>query len=443
MYLVFCDLSLNYILYNSTNKKYPSLGEIHTDHGIVQTPNFTPVGTKATVKAISSGELTDHNLIFANTYHLYFTPGLETLEKAGGVHKFMNRSLPIITDSGGFQVFSLGLGSYTDPLAHISDEGVTFKNEKDHKSYFFSPKVSINAQRKIGADLILSFDDCTPYHKDFFRQLSLLSKKKLKEFLKTNFAGKLTLEETIFILKSHPNFFKNEGNSELKEKIFKEYTKISLARTHKWAEQSFKEFKNTKPLYGYKQYLLGIVQGGIIPELREESSKFISSIDFDGYAVGGVSVGETKEEMIEAVKHATKHLPVGKKPIHLLGVGEVDDIFNTYEYGITTWDCVIPTRWGRSGYSFVKGIENKFRMSLRKAQYKNDFSPIEKGCNCHACKNYTRSYIHHLVRENEILGYRLITLHNLHFMNNLMSRLRTSMKHDTPIEKLRDEYYLS
>ena len=419
------------MFYKSLSKKYPNLGEIHTSHGIIKTPNFTPVGTKATVKSLDSKDLDALNidLIFANTYHLYFSPGTKVLEYFGGLHKFMNRSKPIITDSGGFQVFSLGLGNSKNTFAKITDEGVYFISPKDGSTHFFSAEKSINIQRSIGADIILSFDDCTPFEHDFY---SSFSKKYIKK-LAYNPRGEFP--------------YKNQKVSYLKTPQYKndpfyEYTKISLKRTHLWAERSLKEFKNTHQLYDYPQYLFGIVQGGVFADLRKESSKFIASLPFDGFAIGGVSVGEGKENMIKGVKYGVEHLPLGKKPIHLLGVGEVDDIFNTLEYGITTYDCVIPTRWARSGYALVKGKKNKFRKSLRKAKYLKSKKPVQKDCSCYACKNYTEGYISHLVRNNEILGLRLLTLHNLYFMNNLFKEIRVYMQKGKSLSHLRDFYYL-
>lgn len=418
------------MFYKQTGK-HPSVGEIHTDHGIVQTPNFTPVGTKANVKSLVSEDLENADLIFANTYHLFFSPGVGVLQKFGGVHKFMNRNKPIITDSGGFQVFSLGFGNSLSNLAQITDEGVNFTKPENGLKYFFSPKVSIETQRKIGADIVLAFDDCAPYYDQFLSNLKSLSNNKLKEFIKI-----FPLNEKMVGVKIEDYVKENS------KKLYRDYIEISLNRTHNWANQSLENFKRTKNLYNYNQHLFGIIQGGIFDNLREESAKYINSLDFDGFAIGGVSVGETKDEMISAVKSATKHLPVGEKPIHLLGVGEIDDFFNTVEYGITTFDCVIPTRWARTGYAIVKGKENKFRLDLRKAELMYFNKPISKECACSTCKNYSVGYLSHLVRNKEISASRLISIHNLFFLNELLGKIRKTLGEGKSLESLRKEYYL-
>lgn len=402
------------MFYKNTNKKYANRGEIHTDHGIIQTPNFTPVGTKATVKTLTSEDIINHDLIFGNTYHLYFSPGIDILQKAGGIHKFMNRSKPIITDSGGFQVFSLGLAG--GGLNEITDEGVYFKSERDGSSYLFNPKVSIEAQRKIGADIILAFDDCAPTRDSFLKYYKNISNNKRKVLnKKLGYTG--------------------EGD------IFRKYIELSLKRTHEWAKESLDVFNRTKELFNYSQYLFGIVQGSEFSDLRVESSKFISGLPFDGYAIGGVSVGETKAQMVIAVKDAVSHLKVGEKPIHLLGVGEIDDIFNTINYGITTFDCVIPTRWARTGYALIKSKKDKFRLNLKRSENKTLFEPISNSCSCYTCKNYTKAYLHHLVKEKEILGARLLTLHNLHFMNNLFAEIRECMDTKSSLDSLMSKYF--
>ncbi|NCT55335.1 tRNA-guanine transglycosylase [bacterium] len=417
------------MFYKQTGK-HPSVGEIHTDHGIVKTPNFTPVGTKANVKSLVSEDLENADLIFANTYHLFFSPGVEVLQKFGGVHKFMNRNKPIITDSGGFQVFSLGFGNSLSNMASITDKGVEFTKPENGLKYFFSPKVSIQTQRKIGADIILAFDDCAPYYDQFLSNVANLSNNKLKEFLKT-----LPFDKAAVGLKIEDYVKENA------QKLYRDYIEISLARTHNWSEQSLLEFNSTKNLYKYNQHLLGIVQGGTFDDLREESAKYIASLPFEGFAIGGVSVGETKDEMVSAVKSATKHMPVGRKPIHLLGVGEIDDFFNTVEYGITTFDCVIPTRWARTGYALTKGKENNFRLDLRKADLLFDKGPILKGCSCSTCKNYSRGYLAHLVRNKEISASRLISIHNLYFLNELLEKIRKALGEGKSLSALKSEYY--
>ncbi len=418
------------MFYKSLSKKYPNLGEIHTKHGIIKTPNFTPVGTKATVKSLDSNDLDNLNidLIFANTYHLYFSPGIKIFKKFGGIHKFMSRNSPIITDSGGFQVFSLGLGNKKKPLAKISDKGVEFINPKDGSKHFFSPKISINIQKHIGADIILSFDDCTPFEHDFYSSFS----KKYIKMLAYNPKGNFNYKKHKLEYLKNPKYKNNP---------FYEYNKISLQRTHKWALKSLKAYNNIQQIYKYRQYLLGIVQGGIFEDLRKKSSKYMASLPFDGYAIGGVSVGEGKENMIKGVKYGVYYLPIGKKPIHLLGVGEIDDIFNTIEYGITTYDCVIPTRWARSGYALIVGKKNKFRKNLNKSKYLESKEPLLKGCKCYTCKNFKQGYVSHLVKNKEILGFRLLTIHNLYFMNKLFEEIREYMHNNKPLKKLKQKYY--
>jgi queuine tRNA-ribosyltransferase len=393
-------------------------GEIRTAHGIIQTPSFVPVGTKASVRSLSPEDLKETNtqIIFGNTYHLYLQPGEDIVKDFGGLGKFMKWDGPTITDSGGFQVFSLGKSSRRGPaasfppasapkvravgnpssgvtpsvkfsedfkddeseetLVKISDDGVEFRSHIDGSKHMFTPEKSIEIQKKLGADLIVAFDECAPSLSSY------------------------------------------------------EYTKKAMERTHAWTIRSLDEFKKTKSYYPWQQALYGIIQGGLFKDLREESAKFISKLPFDGICIGGVAVGEGKKEMRDAVDWTLPFLPEGK-PVHLLGIGDVDDIFDAIERGMDTFDCVIPTRFGRYGIIFVGqpegNLKNKFRIDIRKSKYAKDQGPLAKNCNCKVCKTYTRGYINHLLKANELLAYSLASHHNVYFLNNLVSQIRESI----------------
>lgn len=364
------------------------VGRITTVHGVIDTPSFVAVGTQATVKGLSPKDLkeTGVQLLFGNTYHLHLRPGEDTVKDFGGLNKFMNWDGPTITDSGGFQVFSLGQKKIKilqedeeANLVNITDNGVVFRSHIDGSKHTFTPEVSIETQKKLGADIILAFDECAP----------------------------------------HPSTH--------------EYTKAAMERTHRWGLRSLK-IAQTKPFYyPWKQALYGIIQGGIYKDLRQESAKFISKLDFDGIAIGGVSVGESKKEMRDAIDWSYPFLSENK-PRHLLGIGEIDDIFDVIERGMDTFDCVIPTRFGRYGIVFVGpkegNMKNRFRIDLSKSLHSKDQNPISKDCTCYACQDFTRGYLHHLFRANELLAYRLASYHNMFFINELVKKIRHAILED-------------
>lgn len=369
-------------------------GQIITPHGVIDTPAFVPVGTKATVKGLTPQDLKECGvqLLFGNTYHLHLRPGEEIVSEFGGLAKFMSWDGPTITDSGGFQVFSLGqkkIKLFADEeetevnIVNITDDGVKFRSHIDGSSYLFTPEKSIEIQKKLGADLILVFDECAP----------------------------------------HPSTY--------------EYTKIAMERTHKWAVRSLKASQIQN-----KQWLYGIIQGGVYKDLREESAKFISSFPFDGIAIGGVAVGESKKEMRDVLEWVYPYLPENK-PRHLLGIGEIDDIFDAVDAGMDTFDCVIPTRFGRYGIAFVSppegNVANKFRLQLPKTAYAKNKGSIDVKCGCCVCQNFTRAYIHHLFRAQELLAYRLVSYHNLYFFIHLVKQIRESII-DGKFDKLKTEW---
>ena len=333
-------------------------GVMHTPHGEVPTPVFAPVGTQATVKSLSPRELEELGaaLLMANTYHLYLRPGADIVAKLGGLHRFMAWDGPIMTDSGGFQIFSL------EALRRVNDEGVLFRSHLDGSEHLFTPEKAIEVQEKLGADLIMCLDECTPNPASY------------------------------------------------------EYEREALERTHRWAERCRRA--HTKE----EQALFGIVQGGIFPDLRARSAEFLTSLDFPGYAIGGLSVGEPKAVTRQMVDLTVSLLPEDK-PRHLMGVGSPEDLFDYVARGIDIFDCVLPTRLARNGAVLVR----TGRLNLRNARFADDPAPIEEDCDCYACRHFSRAYLHHLIKAREILGLRLTTLHNLHFMLNLMRRIRQSI----------------
>jgi len=352
-------------------------GILNTAHGKIHTPAFIPVATKGTVKALMPEQLEElgFEALLANTFHLYLQPGAETVEKLGGLHKFTGWNKPIFTDSGGFQVFSMN-----DGLCVVDDEGATFKSPIDASKHRFTPEKSMQIQRKLGADLIFAFDQCLEIKADY------------------------------------------------------EQTKQSLQRTHSWAERSLAEFKKLNQ--DKKQALYGIVQGGRFPELREESARFIASLDFEALAIGSI-FGNPKEESLELVKSAMKHLP-DQKTKHLLGIGAVEDLFNYVELGLDTFDCVLPTRLARVGYVFIRpdsggNIKNKFRMKITSA-FSADPAPLDKNCGCYVCQNFSRGYLKHLEKAKELSFYTLITYHNLYFFSALMKEIRAAIAKDRFLE---------
>lgn len=367
---------------------YARVGVLTTPHGIVETPAFVPVGTQATVKSLTPEDLQQigAQVLFGNTYHLHLRPGEETIKNFEGLGKFMHWDGVTMTDSGGFQVFSLarekkfGLEreatTGTDEigsLVKITEDGVVFKSHLDGSQHLFTPEVSIAIQKKIGADIILSFDQCSTYP------------------------------------------------------IGRDLAKDDMERTHRWGMRSLEAHKKPGK---WDQGLYGIVQGSVFKDLREESAKYISQLNFDGIAIGGVSVGESKKEMLEQTQWVIPYLP-DDKVRHLLGIGDVDDIFGIIERGVDTFDCVTPSRLGRVGHVFIHPPEgtmgNRFRYDITKSIYTHNSDPLDIGCGCYTCQNYTRGYIHHLFRAHELLAYRLATYHNIYFITQLTKQIRASM----------------
>ena len=337
-------------------------GILHTPHGDVETPMFMPVGTQATVKFVSPEELKDigSGVVLANTYHLWLRPGEDIVDQAGGVQKFMNYKGPMLTDSGGFQVFSLA------DQRKITEDGVTFKNTLNGDTLFLSPEKSIQIQNKIGADIIMSFDECIPYP------------------------------------------------------ATREYVEKSTERTLRWALRG--KQAHTRP---EEQALFGIVQGGDYEDLRKYCAEKLIEMDFPGYAIGGTSVGEDKETMYRMVKWASDALPFDK-PRYLMGVGAVNDLLEAVSRNVDMCDCVLPTRIARHGTLMT----SEGRISIRKAIYKNDFTPLDPECDCYTCRNYTKAYLNHLQRTNEGFGTRLMSIHNLRFLVKLVEDARKAIKED-------------
>ena len=336
-------------------------GVLETDHGIVETPAFMPVGTQGTVKAVNQKYLEEikTQIVLSNTYHLYLRPGTEVLEKAGGLHRFMNWNKPILTDSGGFQVFSLSESRKVKP------EGVEFRSHLDGSAHFFTPKKVVKIQRSIGSDIMMVLDECTPYPCDY------------------------------------------------------EYTFNSAKLTSSWALMSKEAFEKSLPLYGHKQFMFGIIQGSVYKDLRELSANDLIKLDFDGYAIGGLAVGEPVEIMYDMVDFTTSLMPENK-PRYLMGVGRPENLLEAIERGIDMFDCVMPTRNGRNAYLFTSGGV----LSMRNAKYKDDFSSIDENCNCYTCTNFSKAYLRHLFIAGEILALELASIHNLNFYLNLMKTAR-------------------
>ena len=337
-------------------------GEITTDHGIIQTPMFMPVGTAGTVKAVHQRELKkdiEAQIILGNTYHLYLRPGLSTLESAGGLHKFNGWDGPILTDSGGYQVYSL------TEVRKIKEEGVTFRSHIDGSKHLFTPENVMDIQRIIGADIIMAFDECTPYPCDYH------------------------------------------------------YARRSIDMTHRWLKRCCERFDSTQPKYGYDQTLFPIVQGSVYKDLREKSAEVIASFEREGNAIGGLSVGEPAEEMYAMTEIVCNILPQ-QKPRYLMGVGTPVNILENIALGIDMFDCVMPTRNGRNGMLFTKnGIIN-----IKNEKWKNDFSAIEADSELFADKVYSKAYLRHLIHSGEMLGAQIATLHNLHFYIWLVKEAR-------------------
>ena len=364
--------AITYELLHQDKKTGARRGVVHTPHGDIQTPVFMPVGTQATVKSMTPEELKDigAQVILSNTYHLYLRPGEKLVKEAGGLHKFMNWDKPILTDCGGFQVFSLS------DLRTITEDGVEFKSHLDGSKHFFSPEKVMQIEEDLGADIIMSFDECCPYPSTY------------------------------------------------------EYTKNSMERTTRWAIRCKEAHKNTET-----QGLFGIIQGGFYKDLRKQSAEDLIKLDFPGYAIGGISVGEPKEEYIDILKYTAPLMPENK-PRYLMGVGSPDYLIEAAMAGVDMCDCVLPTRIARNGTAMTWNG----KVVVRNGAYSRDFSPLDPECDCYTCKNYTRAYIRHLINTNEILGTRLLSTHNLYFLTKLMERVRKEIENDNLLN-FKNEFY--
>ncbi len=384
-----------------SKKSKARLGEIKTSHGVVKTPAFVAVGTKGTVKALTP-ELVENigtQVAFVNTYHLVTHPGVEIIEKAGGIHKYSKLNIPLMSDSGGFQVFSLARdqrkadvrGEEEPMVVKISEDGVKFRSTFDGKLIEFTPEKSMEYQAKIGADINMAFDECTYYPA------------------------------------TH------------------DYAEKAMKRTHEWLKRCIKKYVGA-------QYLYGVIQGATFEDLRKKSAEFVVGLDTPGVAIGGVSVGESKKEMREQVKWVSEYLPKDR-PVHLLGVGQIDDIIDLVKYGIDTFDCVEPTRLARMGVLYQNRGSIPFfstaspqrgsqaivskkvssppeKIDITKSIYKNNLEKVDEDCDCYVCKNFTKSYLHHLFKQREILGYTLATYHNLWVMEQLFAKIRELISYD-------------
>lgn len=358
-------MKIKYELLKKENNTKARYGLLKTNHGEFKTPMFMPVGTLANVKTLTPEELKAMNsaIILSNTYHLWLRPGEDVVSKAGGLHKFMNYDGPILTDSGGFQVFSLA------KKKDIVEEGVTFKSHIDGKKLFLTPELSIQIQNKLDSDIAMSFDECIPYPANY------------------------------------------------------EYAKKSTERTIRWAKRGLTAHKNEN------QSLFGIIQGGEYEDLRKLSAEETVKMNFDGYSIGGTSVGEDKTTMYNMIDYAIKYLPEDK-PRYLMGVGDPIDIIEGVIRGVDMFDCVLPTRLARHGNAFTR----QGKINIRNLKYKEDFEPIEHNCDCYTCKNYTKAYIRHLIVSNEMLGGRLLSIHNIRFLIKLTEELREAIKNDNLLE---------
>jgi queuine tRNA-ribosyltransferase len=365
-------LAVRYELIKTCKQTGARLGKLHTPHGTIDTPVFMPVGTQATVKTMTPEELKemDAQIILSNTYHLFLRPGHELVKEAGGLHSFMNWDRGILTDSGGFQVFSLS------NLREIDEDGVAFRSHLSGEKLFLSPEKATEVQNALGADIIMAFDECAPYPAE------------------------------------------------------KDYVKPSMERTTRWAERCLKAHQRP-----HDQALFGIVQGGMYKDLRQQSAKDLVSLDFPGYAIGGLSVGEPHDLMYEILEATVPFLPV-HKPRYLMGVGSPDALIEGAMRGIDMFDCVLPTRIARNGTCMT----SHGRLVIRNAKYARDFTPLDPNCDCYTCRNYSRAYIRHLIKSEEILGVRLTTYHNLYFLIQLMKQVRQAIMEDR-LRDFRDEFF--
>ncbi|MBI3659713.1 tRNA guanosine(34) transglycosylase Tgt [Candidatus Acetothermia bacterium] len=389
-------------------KTQARLGICKTPHGVIKTPAFVAVGTQASVKAIAPDDLKTigTQVIIANTYHLLLRPGEELIHQMGGLHRFMGWNGPMMTDSGGFQVFSLGAGNEhgvgkiasifpeeQDPGGHLhpaargeslvklSEEGVEFRSHIDGSKRKFTPESVIEIQRKLGADIILVLDECTSPLHDY------------------------------------------------------EYTRRAMERTHRWAKRALDAFQG-KSAQGSPQAIYGIIQGGAYQDLRFESAKFIANLGFDGIAIGG-SLGKSKREMHQVLEWTMPLLPT-EKTVHLLGIGTIEDIFEAVERGIDTFDCVAPTRQGRTGWLLCRESED-FQLNIYNSQHRQDSNPIDPSCDCYTCQHHSRAYLQHLFKAREPLAMRLATLHNLRFLEKLMEEIRAAIANGT-LKELKNEW---
>lgn len=364
--------AVTYELIKTDKRTKARRGRVKTPHGTIQTPVFMPVGTAATVKAMKPEEVKEMGaeIILSNTYHLYLRPGHEVVKEAGGLHKFMNWDRPILTDSGGFQVFSLGA------MRKIREEGVEFRSHIDGSKHMLSPEKSMEIQNALGSDIIMAFDECTPYPAD------------------------------------------------------RDYVKNSLERTTRWLKRCKEYHRNTE-----KQSLFGIMQGGMYKDLRKQSAEEITELDLPGYAIGGLSVGEPKEVMYEVMDECVDYLPKDK-PRYLMGVGSPDCLFEGVERGIDMFDCVLPTRIARHGLAMTSAG----RVNIKNAKYERDFTPLDAECDCYTCRNYSKAYLRHLFKCDEILSSMLMTTHNLHFLIKTMDKIRKSIEEDRFLEYKKEFY---
>ncbi len=365
-------MAVKYELIKTCAQTGAQLGRLHTPHGVIDTPTFMPVGTQASVKGMSPEELKSlgAQIILSNTYHLFLRPGHELVKEAGGLHRFMNWDRPILTDSGGFQVFSLS------EMRKITEEGVEFRSHINGDKLSLTPESATQVQNALGSDILMAFDECPPYPAEY------------------------------------------------------EYVKQSTERTSRWAERCLKAHQRP-----HDQALFGIVQGGMHKDLRKMSAMDLTSLDFPGYAIGGLSVGESKPLMYEMLEETVPHLP-SHKPRYLMGVGSPDALLEGSIRGVDMFDCVLPTRIARNGTLMT----SQGRMVVRNAKYTNDFSPLDPECSCYACRNYSRAYIRHLIKADEMFGLRLTTIHNLHFLVQLMAQVREAIREDR-LGTFRDEFF--
>lgn len=380
---------------HTSKKSSARLGKLKTPHGTITTPAFVACATKGTLKSLTPEDIESigTQMVFVNTYHMVISPTPEVVAAHGGIHEFSKITKPIITDSGGFQVFSLGrenaeilrppAGGAQDDAdrpphrVKITDDGVAFRSPVDGTLHMFTPEFSIDAQKKIGADLVVAFDECLP-----------------------------------------------AGASQ-------KQTERSIERTHDWAKRSLAAFSSESTGLSPTQALYGVIQGGMFEDLRKRSAQYIADLPFWGLAIGGVSVGETKEQMRDQTKWVIEALGTDARPRHLLGVGGVDDILDLVKLGIDTFDCVLPTRHARNGTLYTNfGFSKDYELDIMKNQFKADLSPIDTSCGCYTCRNFSRAYVHHLFKQRELLAYRLATIHNLSYMERLFAKVRNDIEHD-------------